>query len=176
MDFKELKDNLSPVIKRIAYKLNGHYRTFGHEDLFQEALMHLWTNFMAGKLQDKTESYILQGCYFHLKNYIRKVNEKPELSLDEINSHGLDAEEPEYSFSNDYPEDTRSYLNDVLLVKEIEERTFDTREKKVIALLKKGATTRDIGRALGVSHVMAVKLIKKIRIKCKIYIDPENQD
>lgn len=75
MSFQELHQKLSPTIKRIAYRLNGHYRSFNHDDLYQEATIHLWSNFLKGKLSDKTDSYILQGCYFHLKNYIRKVND-----------------------------------------------------------------------------------------------------
>ena len=83
MSFEELSKKLSPTVKRIAYKLNGRYRSFSHDDLYQEAFLHLWNNFNSGKLSDKTDSYILQGCYFHLKNYIRKVNENPNvISLD----------------------------------------------------------------------------------------------
>lgn len=162
MRFEELQDKLSPVIKRIAYKLNGRYRTFSHDDLFQEALMHLWVDFMAGKLSDKTDSYILQGCYFHLKNYIRKVNEKPDLSLDEMVSY-----EPEgVEF-----EDIRKSLSNRLLTETIENNGFDPREKKILMFLKDGLTTRGIGRKIGVSHVMVVKLIGKIREKCRKYID-----
>ncbi|PIQ87745.1 MAG: hypothetical protein COV73_02500, partial [Candidatus Omnitrophica bacterium CG11_big_fil_rev_8_21_14_0_20_43_6] len=79
MSFQELHRKLSPTIKRIAWRLNGHYRSFNHDDLYQEATIHLWSNFLKGKLSDKTDSYILQGCYFHLKNYIRKVNERSNI-------------------------------------------------------------------------------------------------
>src|SRR3989338_8897915 len=79
MDFEVLVKKLSPTLKRITYKLNGHFTFFNDEDLFQEALIHLLQDFRAGRLQDKTDSYILQGCYFHLKNYIRKVNERPNV-------------------------------------------------------------------------------------------------
>ena len=171
MQFMELQNNLSPVIKRIAYKLNGRYRTFSHDDLFQEALMHLWTNFNAGKLDDKTESYILQGCYFHLKNYIRKVNEKPDLSLDEMVFSGSDDLELKDLIVDEHQKDIRELLNTKLLVETIQNNGFDKREKKILMFFKDGLTTRDIGKRIGVSHVMVVKLMNKIRIKCHKYID-----
>jgi RNA polymerase sigma factor (sigma-70 family) len=171
MHFDKLRENLSPVIKRIAYKLNGRYRTFGHDDLFQEALMHLWTNFSAGRLEDKTESYILQGCYFHLKNYIRKVNEKPDLSLDEINLSYPEDSGLEDLVIDNLQKDTRELLDVKLLADSIENNGFNLKEKRVLRLLKDGSTMRDIGKSLGVSHVSIVKMLQKIRVKSKKYLD-----
>jgi RNA polymerase sigma factor (sigma-70 family) len=170
MHFEELQNNLSPVIRRIAYKLNGKYRTFGHEDLFQEALMHLWTNFTSGKLQDKTESYILQGCYFHLKNYIRKVNEKPDLSLDGMVFSGSEDLDFKDLIIDNRQRDTRELLDAKLLAETIQNNGFDSREKRILMLLKNGSTTREIGKKIGVSHVMVVKLMGKIRTKCQKYL------
>ena len=171
MHFQELQNNLSPVIKRIAYKLNGRYRTFSHDDLFQEALMHLWTNFTAGKLEDKTESYILQGCYFHLKNYIRKVNEKPDLSLDEMNLFGSEDTGLKDLIVDKHQQDIRELLDTKLLADTIQNNGFDSREKQVLMLLKDGRTMRDIGKSIGVSHVSVVKMMQKIRVKSKKYLD-----
>ena len=39
MGFEELAKKFSPTVKRIAYKLNGHYRSFNHDDLYQEATL-----------------------------------------------------------------------------------------------------------------------------------------
>ena len=71
---------LSPTLRRITHKLNGHFTFFDEDDLFQEALEHLWLAFQDGTLGDKTDSYVLQGCYFHLKNYIRKTMDKAKLT------------------------------------------------------------------------------------------------
>ena len=60
MSFEELLEKITPTLKRITYRLNGHFSFFNDEDLFQEALMHLWVEFQQGKLNDKTDSYILQ--------------------------------------------------------------------------------------------------------------------
>ena len=75
-NFEVLIKRVSPTLKRITYRLNGHFSFFNDEDLFQEALIHLWEDYQKGKIQDKTDSYILQGCHFHLKNYLRKMKPK----------------------------------------------------------------------------------------------------
>ena len=85
MSFEALIAKLSPTLKRITCKLNGHFTFMDDQDLLQEALIHLWCDFQIGKLDDKTDSYILQGCYFHLKNYIRKSQDSAiMLSLNSI--------------------------------------------------------------------------------------------
>ena len=72
MSYPDLLKRLSPRLKGITHKLNGKFTFFNEEDLFQEAAVRLWQEFELGRLAGKTDSYILQGCYFHLKNYIRK--------------------------------------------------------------------------------------------------------
>jgi len=85
MVFEELVKRLTPKLKRITCKLNGRFSSFSHEDLYQEALLHLWLDFKDEKLSNKTGSYILQGCYFYLKNYLRKVcNKVYTISLEQI--------------------------------------------------------------------------------------------
>jgi len=173
MGFEELTKRLSFTVMRIAYKLNGRYRSFSHEDLYQEALLHLWNAFCAGKLVDKTDSYILQGCYFHLKNYIRKVNEKlnvisldmpvgeeEETNLEAILNLGLGIQE-----------DCRKGLHIKLLVESLQNNGFSPREKRILVFLKDGLTTREIGRRIGTSHVSVVKAIGRIKEKARQHLD-----
>lgn len=75
LSFEALVGKLTSTLRRITRKLNGHFTFMDDQDLFQEALIHLWSCFQSGSLDDKTDSYILQGCYFHLKNYIRKAQD-----------------------------------------------------------------------------------------------------
>src|SRR3989338_450387 len=79
-NFETLMSRLSPTIRRISHRLNGHFTFFDDDDLCQEALAHLWLMSQKGVLKDKTDSYILQGCYFHLKNYIRTSMDKVKLT------------------------------------------------------------------------------------------------
>jgi DNA-directed RNA polymerase specialized sigma24 family protein len=57
----------SPTLKRITRRLNGHHSFFDDEYLYQEALFHLWDGYSRRAIDDRADSYILQGCYYHLK-------------------------------------------------------------------------------------------------------------
>lgn len=164
MSFEELVKRISPTLKRITYKLNGHFSFFSDEDLFQEALVHLWEDFREGKLDDKTDSYILQGCYFHLKNYLRKVQTKTNLvSLDALlNEEGTDLEE---RLSLENSESCFDNLDCKLLMEKIQNGGLTKRESEVLSLCLEGLTTREIGKVLKVSHVRIVKIKANIRRK-----------
>jgi len=171
MTFEELVKQISPILKRITYRLNGHFSFFNDDDLYQEALLHLWMDFQAGKLNDKTQSYILQGCYFHLKNYIRTVKVKANLiSLNTLIS-SEDTQLEEILPVNDY----RAYfdiLDSKFLVEKMQNNGLSKKEKEIIALFLRGLTVREIGRRLGISHVMVVKLKKRIKNKyAPFYVD-----
>ncbi len=163
LSFEALARRLSPTLRRITCKLNSHFNFVDDQDLFQEALIHLWTRFTSGDLQDKTDSYMLQGCYFHLKNYIRKTQD-PAILLS-LN-HTADEESPR-------PEDildTRSLVSfgevdSNLQIEAMAESGTTQREKAVLLFCLEGMTTREIGEKLGISHVSVVKIRNKIREK-----------
>jgi RNA polymerase sigma factor (sigma-70 family) len=169
--FEKLIKRISPTLKRITYRLNGHYTFFNDEDLFQEALIHLWGDFKGGKLQDKTDSYILQGCHYHLKNYLRKVRPKiRSVSLDLL----VDAEDGRslgetLFLEADDRRSTIDCLHDKLLVETIRNNGFTRREKDILSFYAEGLTTRVIGAKLGISHVRVIKLMHRIKDKCKKY-------
>ena len=172
MSFTELHKKLSPTIKRIAYKLNGHYRSFNHDDLYQEATIHLWSNFLKGTLSDKTDSYILQGCYFHLKNYIRKINERSNIvSIDAALNCNDEATVEDILGEQWSCPDCRNDLHNKFLVQSIQNNGFNLKEKRLIVYFSQGLTTRDIGKRIGVSHVSVVKMMRKIRIKAQKHLD-----
>lgn len=166
MSFEELVKKIAPTLRRITYKLNGHFAFFNEDDLYQEALIHLWQDLEAGKLSDKTESYILQGCYFHLKNYIRKTADKARLiSIDALrNDEDNDLEE---TLSLGEPAQRFEHLDSEILAQRIQSFPLTQREKDVLSLCMEGLTVREIGKRLGVSHVRVVKLKNKIQHKCE---------
>jgi len=175
MVFEELVKKLSPTVKRIAYRLNGCHRFFDCEDLYQEALVGLWHDFNAGKLSDKTDSYILQGCYFHLKNYIRKMRAKAKMiSLEALinNEDGYVTLKETLIAKEGNDGNYFDNLNDKLLADTIRNNGLTPREKNILGFYAEGLTTRQIGDKLGVSHVMVIKMTAKIREKCRQYIDP----
>lgn len=160
--FEILIKRLCPTLKRITCKLNGHYSFFNEEDLYQEALIHLWGSYRAGKLDAKTDSYILQSCYFYLKNYLRKVEIKADLvSLDApINESGMDLKEILSLETAGYNFD---YLASKIIVEKIRNNGLTKRGKEVLALYLEGFTVREIGQKLGISHVRVIRLKNKIR-------------
>jgi RNA polymerase sigma factor (sigma-70 family) len=161
--FEALMRRLTPTLKKIAYKLNVPFSFVDDQDLFQEALIHLWTHFSSGDLDDKTDSYILQGCYFHLKNYLRKVQEPCAMV-----SLGQPGDED--GTSSEDVLDTRSLLcyDEVegnLEIEAMEESGITQREKTVLLFTLEGMTTREIGKKLGISHVSVVKIRNRIKEK-----------
>lgn len=163
MLYESMVYRISPTLKRITRKLNGHHRFFDENDLYQEALAHLWTNFTKGKMDDKTDSYILQGCYFHLKNYLRTVKENAQiLSLsDPVDGNGTTLEDclvPDDS-------DSVETIIDRLDVEKFEKDYLTQKEKVVLELFCEGMSTREIGAKLGISHMMVWKIKNRIREK-----------
>ncbi len=160
MDFDRLVVKLTPTLKRITHRLNGHFTFMDEDDLYQEALLHLWLEHREGRLDDKTESYMLQGCYFSLKNYIRKVQDRAVIvSLSSpIDDEGTLLEE--LLLHDDAPFD---YVESRMDVEKLEEQGMTEREKEVLAYTIEGLTTREIGDRLGISHVSVLKIRNKIR-------------
>ena len=163
MSFDVLMKRISPTLQRITQKLNGHFTFMDHEDLLQEALLHLWADFQAGALNDKTDSYVLQGCYYYLKNYIRKVQDSATLvSLDsmvEEETAGLE----EILEAEDVA--AFDYVDGKMQVEALLESGLTPRERDVLGLSMEGMTTREIGQKLGISHVAVVKVRNKLKAR-----------
>ena len=152
--FEKLVKRISPKLKAITRRFNWKI-FFDEDDLYQEALLYLWEKWKKNEILDKTDSFILQGCFFFLKNYIRKAWTK----IDFINASEEILHEWEgNTFFN--------YMDNKLLIEEMERRLTE-REKIVFSLYLEGFTIREIGKKLGISHVMVIKIKKKIRDKCK---------
>ena len=163
--FELLIKRLSPTIRRISHRLNGHFTFFNDDDLCQEALVHLWVLFQGGKLSNNTDSYILQGCYFHLKNYIRTSMDKVNFSSLEspIDEDGTMLEE---IIASTTPSQTEE-VAEKLLYEEAQKTGLVGREKEILSMCRDGLTMREIGERLGISHVAVIKIRDKIRVKCE---------
>lgn len=173
MDFGELVKKISPKLKRITFRLGRYLTVFSSDDLYQEALIRLWDDFRKGRLKDKTDSYILQGCYFHLKNYLRTHKNKINLvSLEEI----IYSEDGEgLCLAGVIPlassENILDNIHADFLLEQINNNGLTKREKDIFHFVLDGLTTRQIGERLGISHVRVVKIQKVIRRKCLKHMD-----
>lgn len=165
MAFEELLERISPKLKGITYKIHGSFHPFSEEDLYQEAVLQLWVDYNNGKLSDKTDSYVLQGCYFYLKNYMRTARDKTTLiSMNMPDEEGHQLEDV-LSSAEGCPTGEDSDMD--TLMEEVFKNELSHKEKEIVFFYLQGWTTREIGERLGISHVSIVKFEEKIREKCK---------
>ena len=165
MNFETLFKKISPRLKRIARNYNHRCSFVDEEDFYQEMCIQLWNNFRGGVPVDKSENYVVRGCELHLLNYLRKVNGQGKpLSLEEpLDEEGNTLKD----ILPDGEESVAEYVERNITIGRIKNNGFSKREKEVFSLLLDGWTVREIGQQLGISHVMVVKLKRKIIEKCQ---------
>ena len=118
---------------------------------------------LSGLFEGKTDSFILQGCYFFLKNLLRKMHKG-------VDCHVLSIDIPRSESGCSWADllvvkgsqHTKRGIDAHLLVGELF-RHLNGRERNVFTMRTEGFTMREIGQVLGVSHVMVVKVEKKIK-------------
>ncbi len=168
MTFEEMIRRIDPKIRAIVHKVNKRYSYCDADDFYQEALLYLWEKYQNGEVLEKTDSYLLQGCYFFLKNYLRGVRKKVDagsVSMYEmVGDDGVTYEDligsPEGAGEGDSVE--------IFLLLDETEKKFTDKERDIFYLRLEGHTSREIGERFGISHVMVVKMEKKIRKKCGV--------
>ncbi|MBU0701773.1 sigma-70 family RNA polymerase sigma factor [bacterium] len=163
MEFAELAKRFSPYLKRLSMKIAIPSRVIEQDDLYQEMLYRLWEGWMRGEFEGKNDAYIRGGCYFHLKNYLRRHTEYANIiSLNEpLNEDGTTLEDiiPDQTA----PFDVR--VDDALFIQQMKAKELTRREQDVIELLAQGYTLRDIGKRLNISHVRVLKIKENIGSK-----------
>jgi len=165
VDFEILYEKICPRLKKMARYYNGHRFFIDEDDLYQEMCMYLWDNYKEGMPTGINEPYVIKGCEFHLRNYIRKQREKASFTS---------LQEP-IGDSGDTLQDVlpdRADPLDVLAerdisIDEIKNNGLSAMEKKVLVFLLEGHTAREAGKALGISHVMVLKYKQRIIKKCR---------
>ena len=166
MSFEELIERITPKLKGIIYKIHGSFHSLSEEDLYQEAVLQLWVDHNKGKLSDKTDSYILQSCYFYLKNYMRSLQDKTSLmSMNMPMGEGGTEFQDVLSSQEEPPAEEGPDID--TLMERVFKNKLSRKEKEIVFFYLQGWTTREIGERLGISHVSIVKLEGKIREKCK---------
>ncbi len=164
-EFKKLVGGFRPSLRRLCAK-NRFLGFIDKDDLYQEALINLWNRFRQGQLQDKTESYILRSCYFHIQNYIRTHKVRTNtVSLEEP----VSSEEGGTFFLKDTIKDENGFslgqAGSRIIIDEIMNNGLTKREKDVFGLLCEGWNLREVAQKLRISHVRVLKIKQNIGLK-----------
>lgn len=166
MEFEAIYKKFSVPITRLAKKCRSYSNFINEEDVSQEMFIHLWQEHRDGKLQDKTDSYIIQSLWFCSKNYLRKKKDRGFfVSLDEpVNGEDVTLKDiiPDHS-----PSFTETLENE-MFIQRIRDNGLSKREKDVFNLCLEGCNLREIGERLSISHVRVFKIRKSIREKISL--------
>lgn len=171
------KRELDGIVNRIRYQLKGIIRKLNiqhqyidSDDLYQEVLLYLWQKNENGELKNKNNSYILQGCYYHLKNYIRKSIKSENRKINYDNSNYMPFQNQEINEKKEYQYQSANFksLDEYLFYNEFNQN-LSVKERALLNLRIKGLTTREIGRELGISHTMVSKMRRKMVEKYQSY-------
>jgi len=162
-------------LRRIVARLvrNGA----AHDDLVQEALVHLW---LAEHHQPgQSRSWYLQGCVFHLKNFLRKGRSIDSIkrrrenpgSLDECDESPPTLEAGSPVELRDEPDPHTDVLSAVALreVLQLLAHDLDPRGKAILSCLADGLSAREIASKLKLSHTAVIKRRRGIAARaCKL--------
>jgi RNA polymerase sigma factor (sigma-70 family) len=165
VDFETLYDRICPALKKMARYYNGHGFFIDGDDLYQEMCMHLWGNYKAGMPNGINEPYVIKGCEFHIRNYIRKHRSKA--SFTSLQEPIGDSGDTLQDVLPDRKEPIDVLAQRDIFLDEIRNNGLSGMEKKVLMLLLEGYTCREAGKALGISHVMILKYKQRIIKKCR---------
>lgn len=159
MSFQMLLEKITPALKYIAHRrfLPGFYN---EEDLYQEMCLYLWEHYGGGLPAGINEAYVIKGCEFDIRNFMRKERDGVKFSsIDEpIGDDGLTLGE----VLEDKRGDPDMTIVNELTVDEIKSMDLSERERLVVSYLLKGCTVREIAAELEISHVMVLKHKKAI--------------
>lgn len=165
MDFMTIAATIEPKLRQLAVKYCRIAVNLDGDDLFDEMMAHLWERWRAGALEGKTESYIVQSCYFHMRNYIRvSGRNRGVLSIDDT-CYVHDSGDEGVSLADTVNDGTRGLDDDAEgreLYETIMNNGFRPVEKEVVRYLTEGLTVREIGVRLHISHAMVLKHKKNI--------------
>jgi RNA polymerase sigma factor (sigma-70 family) len=126
------------------------------DDLFQEALIHLWT--IETRRPGHTRSWYLQSCKFHLRHYLaagRSIDSMKRREGQVVFESEVDADSEPFEM-----EDTGESVLSAVCAREIISilsRQLLPHERAVLDCLADGLGPREIGRRLNISHTMVIK-------------------
>jgi RNA polymerase sigma factor (sigma-70 family) len=164
MNFKILLEKITPALKAIARR-NILYGFYDQDDLYQQMRLYLWHRFSDGMPIGMNEPYIIKACEFYLLNFLRKGRRTPvHLSMDMPFAEGALTLRDTIPSGCGCPADS---MDSNISINEIKNKRLTDKERRVLDLILKGNTIREIASILGISHVMVLKYKKNIIKKAK---------
>jgi RNA polymerase sigma factor (sigma-70 family) len=144
---------------RIVRQISGD--NAAHEDLMQEALVHLWQQEVERPKQ--TQSWYLQSCRFHLLNYLNRGRSVDSFKHRRGESRAGNEREFSESFLGNGAEG-ESPLDSVcaLDIVELLSKRLNDREQEIFAHLAQGSGPREIAKKLRISHQSVSKHRQKL--------------
>ncbi len=142
------------LLRRLAQSISSNPVLW--DDLFQEALIHLWIT--EARRPGQTRSWYLHSCKFHLQHYLASGR-----SVDSIKRRDgrVDFEaDTEYDVGVRGVLDTGDSVLSFVCARELMgllSRQLLPPEKAVLECLADGLGPREIGRRLNISHTMVIK-------------------
>lgn len=169
MKFTETVEKLETKLRRIAGDVTGNKAD--QDDLLQEGWLYLWKN--REKLENKTISYVLKGCYFRFIDYLKQGSSIDSKSRENVTVVSLyyisdEGQTPLMSIISSGAEDAR----DVLIARDLEEQIrnrLNAKLKETCDLLLEGYTLGEIAKELNLTHEAVRLRVKKIRTIAKEY-------
>ncbi len=169
MKFTETIEKLERKLRKIAGDVTGNKAD--QDDLLQEGWLYLWKN--REKLENKTISYVLRGCYFRFIDYFRQgssIDSKSRKNVIVISLYYTsdEGQTPLVSIISSEAEDGK----DVLIAKDLEEQIrngLNAKLKETYDLLLEGHTLGEMAKELNLTHEAVRLRVKKIRIIAKEY-------
>ena len=158
------------VVRQIVFKITSNRAL--HEDLAQEAIIHLWLR--ESEYPGQTVSWYFQSCRFHLQNYLRNGR-----SVDSTKRHGdlcslAEAHESPGTTADESV--SGGSLRSLVSAREaarLLRQWLTPSEREILGFLAEGFSIREIAAKLGTSHTSVIRSRRRIAaLAAKLGIQP----
>ena len=172
MTFEAKLAEFVPKLTALSMNIKNMPVSMERSDLIAEMELHLWKKWKNGDFTIHTDSYLIQSCWFHIKNFIRTAGnrDRSTVNLDEpfssSDSTRYDILADEYDISNE--------IDLHIMIDSILENGLSEREKEVFLLDLEGHNLREIAAFLNISFVRVHKILARIRKNAAAALNPDS--
>jgi len=159
------------VLRRIVFKITADREL--HEDLNQEALLHLWLR--ETERPGQTESWYLQSCRFFLQNYLRNgrsvdSGKRPKTFCLSAGPDACPAAAPD---AEGVARDSVVALASAREIAALLLKGLPPLERKILSCLAEGAGVRETATRLKITHTSVIRYRRRIAsLALRLGIEP----